>query len=214
MSYEKALQNLIVFMFGHYIDAFECHGAQKGHWAILALECFTVADELGRFNRWYKTADLQKPRVMKTRWKELPHEPQDDCRSSYNSAMAAMGTPKQPYYGHPKLLGQYFDHVYHQSRNIGHLTRKSRDKATGYNELVYNQELGELLSHLRGSGDLDYLTQPDPGPTSLLSPEIILPEDEFRAAHKKKKGWISESWTCGHEELSQYCHDHLQARLD
>ena len=47
MSYEKALWNLIIFMFGHYIDAFKCHGAQKGHWAILALKCFTVVDELG-----------------------------------------------------------------------------------------------------------------------------------------------------------------------
>ena len=79
MSYEKALRNLIVFMFGHYIDAFECHGAQKGHRAILALECFNVADELGRFHHLYKRADFRKPRVMKTRWKELPHGPQDDC---------------------------------------------------------------------------------------------------------------------------------------
>ena len=75
MSYEKALLNLIVFMFGHYIDAFECHGARKGHQAILALKCFTVVNELGRFHWWYKRADLQKPGVMKTQWKELPHEP-------------------------------------------------------------------------------------------------------------------------------------------
>ena len=54
MSYEKALRNLIVFMFGYYIDAFECHGARKGHQAILALECFMVADQLGRFHCWYK----------------------------------------------------------------------------------------------------------------------------------------------------------------
>ena len=31
MSYEKALRNLIKFMFSYYIDAFECHGARKGH---------------------------------------------------------------------------------------------------------------------------------------------------------------------------------------
>ena len=125
-----------------------------------------------------------------------------------------MGSPKQPSYGHPKLLGQYFDHVYHQSRNIGQLTRKNRDKATGYNKLVYNRELGELLSHLLGSGDLNYLTQSDPGPTSLLNPEIILPKDEFRATHEKKKGWISEPWMCGGEEPSQNHYDWLQACLD
>ena len=138
MSYEKALRDLIVFMFGYYIDAFECHGAWKGHQAILALECFTVADQLGRFHRWYKRADLQKPGVMKTRWKELLHEPQDDCRSSYNSMLAAMGSPMQPSYRWLKLLGWYYDHVYHQSRNIGQLTQKKRDNSIDYNESVYN----------------------------------------------------------------------------
>ena len=47
MSYEKGLWNLIVFLFAHYIEAFECHGAWQGHWAILALECLTVPDKLG-----------------------------------------------------------------------------------------------------------------------------------------------------------------------
>ena len=138
MSYDKVLRNLIVFMFGYYINAFESYGARKGHRAILALECLTVADELGRFHRWYKRADLRKPRVMKTQWKELPQKPQDDCCNSYNSALAALGSPKQPSYGHLKLLGRYFDHVYHMSWNIGQLTCKSQDKATNYNELVYN----------------------------------------------------------------------------
>ena len=214
MSYEKALWNLIIFMFGHYIDASKCHGAWKGHWAILALKCFTVVDELGRFQKWYKIADLRKSGVMKTQWKELPREPQDDCCSSYNLALAAMGIPKQPSYGHPKLLGQYFDHVYHQSQNIGQLTRKSQDKATDYNESVYNQKLAELLSYLQGSGDLNYLPRHRPGPTSLLNPEIILSEADFRAAYRKKKGWISEKWTYREEEPNQYCCDHLEAQLD
>ena len=138
MSYEKALRNLIVFMFGHYMHSFECHEAQKGHWTILALECFTVTDELGRYHQWYKRADLWKPRVRKLRWKDLLHDPQDDSHSSYNSALATMGSPKQPSYSQAKLLGQYFDHVYHQSWNIGHLTRKNRDKTTDYSESVYN----------------------------------------------------------------------------
>ena len=207
MSYDKALTNLIVFMFGYYINTFKSYGAQKGHRAILALECLTVADELGRFHWWYKRADLQKPGVMKTRWKELPQKPQDDCHNSYNSALAALGSPKQPSYGHQKLLGWYFDHVYHMSRNIRQLTWKSQDKATDYNELVYNRELNELLSHLRGSEDLEYSTRQMPGPTSLLNPEIILPEADFWVAHENKKGWILEEWVCREEAPSQYSKD-------
>ena len=53
-----------------------------------------------------------------------------------------------------------------------------------------------------------------PGPTSLLNPEIILPEADFWVAHKNKKGWISEEWVCGEEAPSQYSKDQLQARLD
>ena len=83
-------------MFGYYIDAFKSYGAWKDHQATLALECLTVAHELGRFHQWYKRADLRKPGVMKTRWKELPQKPQDDCRNSYNSVLAALGSPKQP----------------------------------------------------------------------------------------------------------------------
>ena len=48
------------------------------------------------------------------------------------------------------------------SRNIGHLTWKSQDKDTNYNESMYDQELNELLSHLWGSGDLEYLTWDSP----------------------------------------------------
>ena len=94
MSYDKALRNLIIFMFGYYIDTFESYGAQKGHRAILALECLT--DELGRFHRWYKRADLWKPGVIRTQWKELPQKPQDNCCNSYNLALAALGSPMQP----------------------------------------------------------------------------------------------------------------------
>ena len=151
---------------------------------------------------------------MKTWWKELSQKPQDDCCYSYNSALAALGSPKQPSYGHLKLLGWYFNHIYHMSRNIGHLTRKSRDKATDYNKSVYNRELNKLLSHLQGSGDLEYSTRDTPGPISLLNPEIILPKTDFRVAHENKKGWISEEWVCRDEVPSQYSHDHLQARMD
>ena len=127
--------------------------------------------------------------------------------------LAALGSPKQPSYSHSKLLGRYFDHVYHISRNIGHLTWKAQDKDTDYNETVYDWELNELLSHLQGSGDLGYSTQDPPGPISLLNLEIILPEADFWTAHSKKKGWIADEWTY-EAEPSQFCYDQLQARLD
>ena len=210
MSYEKVLPNLIVFLFAHYIEAFECHGARQGHRAIMALECLTVADELGCYHRWYKRADLRKPGIKKMRWKDLPSVPQEDHQSSYASGLAALGSPKQPSYGHPQKLGHYFDHVYHQSRNVGHLTRKSQDQDTGYNETVYTREPGEILSYLSGFRDLGHAPRHKKTPASLLNPEIILPEADFQALWGQDSGWIGDkSWAEG-EQIQPFKHDGLQ----
>ena len=214
MSYKKALWNLVVFIFAHYIESFECHGARQDHRAILALKCLTVADELGRYHRWYKQADLRKPGIEKTHWKDLLSEPQEDCRSSYTLALATLGSPKQPSYGHPKLLGQYFDHVYHQSWNIEHLTWKAWFKATDYNETVYTRELNELLSHLWGIDDLNHTTRHKRVPTSLLNLEIVLPEAAFWAICGMNTSWVDKSWTCGGEMRGLYEHDQLKTQLD
>ena len=166
ISYKKALWNLIVFMFGHYINAFKLSGAWKGHQAILALECFTIADQLGRYHCWYQRADLTKPGILQTRWMDLPSDPQDDSQSSYTSALAMLGSPKLQSFGHLKVLSWYFDHVYHQSRNIGHLTWKAR---------VYDCKLNEVISHLLGMGELDF------SPWYRLFPHISLKPGNYPA---------------------------------
>ena len=131
-----------------------------------------------------------------------------DHQSPYISRLAALGSPKQLSYLHPQV------HVYHQSRNVGQLTQKAWDKTTDYNETVYTQELGKILSHLRGLDDLNHSTRHKRTPTSLLNPEIILPEAAFRAFQGKNTGWLDEdSWTEG-EKVEPYEHDRLQTRVD
>ena len=211
---EKVLQNLIVFLFAHYIEAFECHGAWQGHRAILALECLTVANELGCYHHWYKRADHRKPGIEMTHRKDLSSVPQEDHWSSYTCGLATLGSPTQPSYGHLQKLGRYFDHVYHQSWNVGQLTRKSRDQDTSYNETVYMWELGEILSYLSGFGDLGRTPRHKKNPASLLNPEIILPEANFQALRGQDSGWIGdESWAEG-EQIQPFEHDGLQTRAD
>ena len=208
------LQNLIVFLFTHYIEAFECHGALQGHRAILALECLTVANELGRYHHWYNREDLWKPGIEKTCWKDLSSVPQEDHQSSYTSRLAALGIHKQPSYGHLQKLSRYFDHVYHQSQNVGQLTRKSWDQDTSYNETVYTWELGEILSYLSGFGDLGHTPRHKKNTASLLNLEIILPEADFQALWGQDSGWIGdESWAEG-EQIKPFEHAGLQTRAD
>ena len=59
MPYEKALRNLIVLMFGHYVDVFECHSSRFGHRTILMWECLQVAQGLGRYHRFIKRGEMR-----------------------------------------------------------------------------------------------------------------------------------------------------------
>ena len=51
-------------------------------------------------------------------------------------------------------------------------------------------------------------------PASLLNPDIILPEAEFRALRGKNTGWLDyESWVEG-GQVQPYEHDRLQIQVD
>ena len=120
--YEKALRNLIVFMFGHYIDCLENHDSWVGHRAILALECMMVANDLGQYQQWYKRLDLDHPERSPPDWRVPETIDKKDAQKQFSSAMSLLGDPKEPSYGHLKQLSQYFDHIYHEGRFIGQLS--------------------------------------------------------------------------------------------
>ena len=51
ITYERALQNLIVVMYGHYVDLFCCHTATASHRMVLAYNCLEVATKLGHYQQ-------------------------------------------------------------------------------------------------------------------------------------------------------------------
>ena len=51
ITYERALRNLVVAMYGHYMDLFRCHSSMAGHRIVLAYNCLEVAAKLGRYHR-------------------------------------------------------------------------------------------------------------------------------------------------------------------
>ena len=51
ITYERALWNLMVAMYGHYVDLFPCHSSTAGHRIVLAYNCLEVAAKLGRYHR-------------------------------------------------------------------------------------------------------------------------------------------------------------------
>ena len=51
ITYERALWNLVVAMYRHYVDLFRCHSATAGHRIVLAYNCPEVAAKLGRYHQ-------------------------------------------------------------------------------------------------------------------------------------------------------------------
>ena len=50
IMYERALWNLVVAMYGHYMDLFRCHSSTAGHRIVLAYNCLEVAAKLGHYH--------------------------------------------------------------------------------------------------------------------------------------------------------------------
>ena len=117
ISYEKVLRNLIVLMYSHYIDVFECHSSQFGHRTILVWECLQVAQGLGRYHRFIKRGETRD-------WTAPVPIANDDARWDFSTAMSLLGDAWDPTYAHPLALGQYFDQVYHQGRFPGELPKR------------------------------------------------------------------------------------------
>ena len=101
ITYERALRNLVVAMYGHYVDLFRCHSSMAGHRIVLAYNCLEVAAKLGRYHRavWRRQPGEELPD-----WIPTPEIPAGDSRLDYVDAFTLLGDSMHPAYRHPKTL--------------------------------------------------------------------------------------------------------------
>ena len=57
ITYERALRNLTVLMFSHYVHHLEGSGSLEGHWTLMVHKCLQVAAALGRYHRWQRQGE-------------------------------------------------------------------------------------------------------------------------------------------------------------
>ena len=204
LPYEKVLHNLIVMMFAHYVDVFECHSSRFGHRTILVWECLRVAQGLGWYHRFVKRGESRD-------WTIQPPIPNDDVRWDFSTAVTALGDAQDPTYAHPLVLGHYFDQVYHQGRFPGELPKRRPGQATEITQEQYDREMAEIRSHLRSFDDPNFRSSKVLPPTSLVNPEIILPLAEYRQITAMKSGIVRDPI---HQPVATFEADGAQARVD
>ena len=204
IPYEKALRNLVVLMFGHYIDAFECHSSRFGHRTILAWECLQVAKGLGRYHRFIKRGETRD-------WTAKLPVANDDPRWKFSTAMSLLGDARDPTFAHPLALAQYFDQVYHQGRFPGELPMRRPGQAKEITQEVYDREVDEICARLRTFDDPGFRNCRILPPTSLRNPEIILEPEEYRQITDMKTEIANDRIL---PKVAEFKVDGAEARLD
>ena len=180
IPYERALRNLVVLMFSHYVNHLECTGSLEGHRTLMVHECLVVAAALGWFHCWQRWVNPQDRDAHD--WTKVPVVPKGDFRHKYSPALTLLGNTQNPAYAHPKLLGRCFDNVYFCGRIIGDLPVRGRaPHSEERTKTIYDQEYEELVHRLENMLDFT-LESPSFSMvlTSLVNPDIVLLHHEFR----------------------------------
>ena len=178
--YERALRNLTVLMFAHFVHQLENSGSVEGHRTLIVHECLQVAAALGRYHRWQHWANLQEVSSENIDWKKTPMVAKGDFRFKYSSALTLLGNAQNPAYAHPKLLRRCYDNVYYNRQLVGDLPARGKPPMEEQSKKMYTQEYQEVVARIENSLDL---TEESPSysvaPTSLVNPDIVLPHKLF-----------------------------------
>ena len=178
IPYERALRNLTVLMFSHYVHHLEI-SSLKNHWTLIMHKCLMMVATLGQYHRWQcrvSPQDRENPD-----WNKVPVMGKDNFRHKYSPMFTLFGSAQNLVYAHPKLLGRCYDNIYHNGQFIGNLLARGKPPTEEQTKKIYNQEYEEVVARIEHTLDL---TDESPSysmiPTSLVNPGIVLPHRLFQ----------------------------------
>ena len=181
ITYERALRNLTVLMFSHFVHQLENSGSLEGHQTLIVHECLQVAAALGRYHRWQCRVNLQEISSENADWNKIPRVTKDDFWHKYSLALTLLGNAQNPAFAHPKLLRHCYDNIYFCGRFIGDLPARGKPPTEEQSKKVYTQEYQEVVTWFENSLDLtEESLSYSVVPTSLVNPDIVLPHSLFQ----------------------------------
>ena len=207
ITYERALRNLVVAMYRHYVDLFRCHSSTAGHRIVLAYNCLEVAAKLGRY---HQAVRRRQPGEELPDWIPTPEIPAGDSQLDYVDAFTLLGDAMHPAYRHPNALARAYDQVYYEDREMGNLPLRGK-KTADQSAAVYRAEYAQIIHRFSTLTRIDCEKFVRPLPTSLVRPEMVFPDKKYKAYCLK----ASESGpVVQYEPTSDYKMDGLRPRID
>ena len=207
ITYERALRNLVVAMYGHYVDLFRCHLSTAGHRIVLAYNCLEVAAKL---DHYHQAVQRGQPGEELPDWIPTPEIPAGDRRLDYVDAFTLLGDAMHPAYRHPKMLARAYDQVYYEGREMGNLPLRGK-KMADQSTVVYRVEYAQIIHRFSTLTRIDCEKFVRPLPTSLVHPEMIFPGKKYMAYCLKA---LESGPVVQYEPTSDYKMDGLQPRID
>ena len=153
IPYERALRNLTVLIFSHYVHQLESSGSLEGHRTLMVHECLQVAATLGWYHRWQRWVSHQE-KSENADWNKVPAVAKDDFWHKYSLALTLLGNTQNPAFAHPKLLGCCYDNIYHNERLIGDLPARGKPPTEDQSKKIYTQEYQEVVARVENILDL------------------------------------------------------------
>ena len=125
ITYKRALRNLTVLMFSHYVHHLESSGSLKGHQTLMVHKCIQVVAAFGRYHQWQHRVSHQE-KGENTDWNKVLAVAKDDFQHKYSPALTLLGNTQNLTFTHPKLLRRCYDTIYHNGQLIGDLPARRK----------------------------------------------------------------------------------------
>ena len=192
LTIDKALRNIIVSAYSHYIDLWPMNGACVGHHAILMRSMLQFAMHYGRYRCCQR--HLNKDRKIKgpqltalTSSIDLAAILDDEEENlklrqinvTHISIMDLLGDHGNPLYAEPHSMAEHYDTMLVGAHALSDLSERARCRDPGAMARVHEDEAQQVCQKILRCLDMRVMDGDLVVPTCLRTPMLILPTGRF-----------------------------------
>ena len=192
LTVNKALRNVIVSAYSHYIDSWPMNGACVGHRAVLMKSMLQFTMHYGRYQcqqcylitqhrRKGLPPSMPLPAIDLTTLltdKEENLKP-EQMNIMHVSVMDLLGDPSNPLYAEPHSMAEHFDAMTAGTCAIGDLPGRTRCRDDNVTACIYEDEARQVCQKILRYLDMRVMDRDLIVPTCLRTPTLILPARRF-----------------------------------
>ena len=144
LTIDKALRNIIVSAYSHYIDSWPMNGASVGHRAILMRSMLQFAMHYGRYRRcqWHLAKDRKRKGLSSSALMPpvdlaaLLDEEEENLKLRqinvmHASIMDLLSDPGNPLYAEPHSMAEHYDAMLAGAHALGNVPERTRCRDSG-----------------------------------------------------------------------------------